>query len=138
MDHGIIMFLAGLISGAGIGWYSALMKERARAAGDLKELRRKVACYQGLLYKAGLSVDGDPGDDQACPETRPRFGWALLARSAGSWRRDQTRMVNVPAVGSLKPKPSKPPASAPARRTGATDFSVRSDKPWHPLAHGCN
>ena len=110
----------------------------AGTAGDLKELRRKVACYQGLLYKAGLSVDGDPGEDQACPETRPRFGWALLARSAGSWRRDQTRMVNVPAVGSLKPKPSKPPASAPARRTGATDFSVRSDKPWHPLAHGCN
>ena len=29
MDYGIEMFLAGLISGAGISWYSALMKERA-------------------------------------------------------------------------------------------------------------
>ena len=62
MDYGLGMFLAGLLSGAGIGWYSALMKERARAAGDLKELRRKAAYYQGLLYKAGLSEDGDPGD----------------------------------------------------------------------------
>jgi len=64
MDYGIGMFLAGLVSGAGIGWYSALMKERAGAAGDLEQLRRKVAYYQGLLYKAGLSVDGGPGDNQ--------------------------------------------------------------------------
>jgi len=60
MDCGIGMFLAGLVSGSGIGWYSALMKERA-AYGDPKELLQKVAYYQGLLYKAGLSVDGDPG-----------------------------------------------------------------------------
>lgn len=57
MDYGIGMFLAGLISGAGIGWYSALMKERA-AYGDPKELLQKVAYYQDLLFKAGL-----PGDD---------------------------------------------------------------------------
>ena len=31
----------------------------ARSRGDLKELRRKAAYYRGLLYKAGLSVDGE-------------------------------------------------------------------------------
>jgi len=59
IDYGIGMFLAGLVSGAGIGWYSALMKERT-AYGDPKELLQKVVYYQGLLYKDGLPVDDPP------------------------------------------------------------------------------
>ena len=58
MDHGTIMFLAGLLSGAGIGWYSGLMKERA-AYGDPKERLREIMYLKGLLLKAGVSVDSD-------------------------------------------------------------------------------
>jgi hypothetical protein len=62
MDYGIGMFLAGLVSGAGIGWYVALLKDRV-AYGDPKDLIREAMYYKGLLYKAGLSVgDGGKGE----------------------------------------------------------------------------
>ena len=57
MDYGIGMFLASLVSGAGIGWYAALLHIRA-AHGDPEDLMRELMLYKGLLYKAGLSVDG--------------------------------------------------------------------------------
>jgi hypothetical protein len=37
MDHGVGMFLAGLVGGAGIGWYAAMLHIRA-AYGDPIEL----------------------------------------------------------------------------------------------------
>ena len=61
MDYGIGIFLAGLVSGAGIGWYVALIKVRI-AYGDPEDLTRELMLYRGLLYKAGLSVDGDKGE----------------------------------------------------------------------------
>jgi hypothetical protein len=77
MDYGIGMFLAGLVSGAGIGWYAALLHVRA-AYGDPQDLMRGLMLYKGLLYKAGLSVDGDPGGAgffmQLCKPSRPRIG----------------------------------------------------------------
>jgi hypothetical protein len=49
-----------LVSGAGIGWYAALLKIRA-AYGDPEAFMRELMLYKGLLYKADLSVDGDKG-----------------------------------------------------------------------------
>jgi hypothetical protein len=51
------MFLAGLIGGAAIGWYVALIEVRI-AYGNPEDLMRELMLYKGLLYKAGLSVDG--------------------------------------------------------------------------------
>ena len=64
MDYGIGMFLAGLVSGAGIGWYAALLHIRA-AYGDPEDLKRELMLYKGLLHKAGLSVHGTRPDDPA-------------------------------------------------------------------------
>ena len=61
MDYGIGMFLAGLISGAGIGWYSGILRERIRQS-DPKKSKRESNFYRHLLYKAGLSEDGDKGE----------------------------------------------------------------------------
>jgi len=41
MDYGIGMFLASLVSGAGIGWYAALLHIRA-AYGDPGDLMREL------------------------------------------------------------------------------------------------
>ena len=60
MDHGTIMFLAGLLSGAGIGWYSGILRERIRQT-DPRKSKRESMLYRYLLEKAGLSVDGDRG-----------------------------------------------------------------------------
>jgi hypothetical protein len=60
MDYGIGMFLAGLVSGAGIGWFVGVLKIHI-AYGNPEDLRRELMLYKCLLYKAGLSVDGDPG-----------------------------------------------------------------------------
>jgi hypothetical protein len=60
MDYGIGMFLTGLVSGAGIGWFVAVLKIHI-AYGNPDDLKRELMLYKGLLYKAGLSVDGDPG-----------------------------------------------------------------------------
>jgi hypothetical protein len=71
MGYGIGMFLAGLVSGAAIGWYVALIKVRI-AYGNPEDLMRELMLYRGLLYKAGLSVDGnkgeEPGSDPASAE----------------------------------------------------------------------
>jgi hypothetical protein len=48
MDYGIGMSLAGLVSGAGIGWYVALIKVRI-AYGDPEDLTRELMLYKGLL-----------------------------------------------------------------------------------------
>jgi len=61
MDCGIGMFLAGLVSGAGQGWYVAVVKFHL-AYGNPENLKRELMLYKGLLYKAGLSVDGDKGE----------------------------------------------------------------------------
>jgi len=58
MDSGIGMFLAGLLSGAGIGWFVGVVKIHL-AYGNPEDLKRELMLYKGLLYKAGLSVDGD-------------------------------------------------------------------------------
>jgi hypothetical protein len=64
MDHGIGMLLAGFGSGAAVGWYAALLHMRGRY-GDPDDLRRELMLYKGLLYKSGLSVDGNKPDDSA-------------------------------------------------------------------------
>ena len=61
MDHGIIMFLAGLLSGAGLGWYAGILRERIKQT-DPKRSKWESNFYRHLLDKAGLSVNGDPGD----------------------------------------------------------------------------
>ena len=61
MDCGIGMFLAGLLSGAGIGWYSGILRERIRQT-DPKRSKRESVFYRHLLYKAGLSEDRDKGE----------------------------------------------------------------------------
>ena len=61
MDHGIIMFLAGLVSGAGLGWYAGRLHERI-AHSDPEKSKRESTFYRYLLYKAGLSEDGDKGE----------------------------------------------------------------------------
>jgi hypothetical protein len=45
MDYGIGMFLAGLVSGAGIGWYAALLHIRA-AHGDPEDLNERADVIQ--------------------------------------------------------------------------------------------
>jgi len=60
MDYGIGMFLAGLVSGAGIGWFVGVLRIHL-AYGNPEGLKRELMLYKGLLYKAGLSVDGDKG-----------------------------------------------------------------------------
>ena len=54
------MFLAGLVSGAGIGWYSGILHMRIRQT-DPKKNKRESILYRHLLEKAGLSEDGDRG-----------------------------------------------------------------------------
>ena len=61
MDYGIGMFLAGLLSGAGIGWYSGILRERIRQT-DPEKSKREPIIYRHLLEKAGLSVDGDKAE----------------------------------------------------------------------------
>ena len=61
MDYGIGMFLAGLLSGAGLGWYSGILRERIRQT-DPRKSKREAILYRHLLDKAGLSVDGDKGE----------------------------------------------------------------------------
>jgi hypothetical protein len=58
MDHSIGMFLAGLLSGAGIGWYAAILNIHA-AYGDPKDLKRDAILYKHLFFRASLSGDGD-------------------------------------------------------------------------------
>ena len=61
MDYGIGMFLAGVVSGAGIGWYSGILRERIRQT-DPKKSKWESKFYRHLLYKAGLSGDGDKAE----------------------------------------------------------------------------
>jgi len=61
MDYGIGMFLAGLVSGSGIGWYSGILRERIRQT-DPKRSKRESMLYRHLLGKAGLSEDGDKAE----------------------------------------------------------------------------
>jgi len=58
MDYGIGMFLAGLVSGAGIGWYSGILHMRIRQT-DPKRSKRVSNFYRHLLDKAGLPVAGN-------------------------------------------------------------------------------
>ena len=58
MDYGIGMFLAGFVSGAGIGWYSGILHMRIKQT-DPKKSKRESMLYRHLLDKAGLPVDGD-------------------------------------------------------------------------------
>jgi hypothetical protein len=58
MDHGTIMFLAGLISGAGIGWYSGILHMRIKQT-DPKKSKRESVLYRHLLEKVGSSADGN-------------------------------------------------------------------------------
>ena len=58
MDYGIGMFLAGLVSGAGIGWYSGILRERIRQT-DPNKSKRESMLYRQLLDKAGLSEEKD-------------------------------------------------------------------------------
>jgi len=44
-----------------MGWYAALLKVRI-AYGDPEDLMRELMLYMGLLYKAGLSVDGEKAE----------------------------------------------------------------------------
>ena len=60
MDYGIGMFFAGLISGAGIGWYSGILRERIRQT-DPKRSKQESKFYRHLLDKDGSSVNGDKG-----------------------------------------------------------------------------
>jgi len=52
------LFLAGLLSGAGIGWYSGILRERIRQT-DPKKSKREAIIYRHLLEKAGLSEEKD-------------------------------------------------------------------------------
>jgi hypothetical protein len=58
MDYSIGMFLAGLLSGTGIGWYAAILHIHA-AYGDPKDLKRDTILYKHLFFRASLSEDGD-------------------------------------------------------------------------------
>ena len=60
MDRGIILFLAGLLSCAGIGWYSGILHQRIQQT-DPKKSKQESILYRHLLEKAGLSEDGDRG-----------------------------------------------------------------------------
>jgi len=61
MDSGIGLFPAGLISGAVIGWYSGILRERIRQT-DPKKSKRESNFYRQLLEKAGFAVDGDKAE----------------------------------------------------------------------------
>jgi hypothetical protein len=54
MDYSIGMFLAGLLSGAGIGWYAAILHIHA-AYGVPKDLKRDAIIYKHLFFRASLS-----------------------------------------------------------------------------------
>ena len=61
MDCGIGMFLARLVSGVGIGWYSGILHMRIRQT-DPKRSKRESNFYRHLLDKAGLSEDEDKAE----------------------------------------------------------------------------
>ena len=61
MDNGIGWFLAGLLSGAGLGWYAGILRERIRQT-DPKRSKRESNFYRHLLDKAGLSEDEDKAE----------------------------------------------------------------------------
>jgi len=61
MDYGIGMFLAGLLSGAGIGWYSGILHMRIKHT-DPKKSKRESMLYRHLLEKTGLSEEKDKGE----------------------------------------------------------------------------
>ena len=61
MDYGIGMFLAGLISDAGIGWYSGVLHMRIKQT-DPKKSKQESMVYRRLLCKAGLSREGDKAE----------------------------------------------------------------------------
>ena len=61
MGNGIGMFLAGLISGAGIGWYSGILHMRIQQT-DPRKSKRESMLYRHLLEKAGLSEEKDKGE----------------------------------------------------------------------------
>lgn len=52
------MFLAGLLSGAGMGWYAAILHIHA-TYGDTKDLNRDAILYKHLFFRASLAEDGD-------------------------------------------------------------------------------
>ena len=52
MDYGIGMFLAGLVSGASIAWYSGILQMRIKHT-DPKKSKRESMLYRHLLEKAG-------------------------------------------------------------------------------------
>jgi len=58
MDYGIRMFLAGLVSGVGLGWYSGILHQRIKQT-DPKKSKRESMLYRHLFYKAGLSEEKD-------------------------------------------------------------------------------
>jgi len=58
MDYGIGMFLAGLVSGAGIGWYSGILHQRIQQT-DPRKSKRESNFYRHLLGKADSSEDED-------------------------------------------------------------------------------
>jgi hypothetical protein len=58
MDYSIGMFLAGLLSGTGMGWYAAILHIHA-AYGGPKDLKRDAILYKHLFFRASLSNDGD-------------------------------------------------------------------------------
>ena len=58
MGNGIGWYLAGLVSGAGIGWYSGILHQRIQQT-DPKKSKREAIIYRHLLDKAGLSEEKD-------------------------------------------------------------------------------
>ena len=58
MDHGIGWFLAGLVSGAGLGWYVGRLHERITHSDPTKSKRESIL-YRHLLEKAGFSEGKD-------------------------------------------------------------------------------
>ena len=61
MGNGIGWFLAGLVSGAGLGWYVGRLHERI-AHSDPTKSKRESILYRHLLEKLGLSGDGDKAE----------------------------------------------------------------------------
>jgi len=58
MDYSIGMFLAELLSGAGIGWYASKLHIHA-SYGHPKDLKRDAILYKHLFFRASLAEDGD-------------------------------------------------------------------------------
>jgi hypothetical protein len=52
------MFLTGLLSGTGIGWYAAILHIHA-AYGGPKDLKRDAILYKHPFFRDSLSGDGD-------------------------------------------------------------------------------